>query len=266
MSEPVEFYTRPMTASDLPDLATLFSDAFIDDTCITGAWSGSLANPEVYPRWRAWNLHLMKVLYHRRGAYGWAVYCRRRHLDRENTASHPHTSANNDKMVAATLWIRHGNSKTAQAWQQSHSDWFSALERQLLRVEGEVLPFLGEYGPTYDRAIDNKFEHIVVASIDKWQPLINERWQLSVIAVDQAYRGRGLAKDLLEWGLKHAKDEHVPVTLFATPLGRKLYERLGFEVAEWPNMARGFHEDPEALPFMMWTHESSQRKRESDRK
>ena len=34
---------------------------------------------------------------------------------------------------------------------------------------------------------------------------------------------------LLQWGLDRARQENVPVTLAATPAGRRLYEKAGFK-------------------------------------
>jgi GNAT superfamily N-acetyltransferase len=51
---------------------------------------------------------------------------------------------------------------------------------------------------------------------------------IAMMLVDPAYRGRGLGAALLESAMA-ALPSHHPVRLDATPLGRQLYQRFGFE-------------------------------------
>ena len=51
---------------------------------------------------------------------------------------------------------------------------------------------------------------------------------IAMMLVDPAYRGRGLGHRLLEAAMD-AVPSHVPIRLDATPLGRPLYRRYGFE-------------------------------------
>ncbi|EWY87772.1 hypothetical protein FOYG_09165 [Fusarium oxysporum NRRL 32931] len=49
------------------------------------------------------------------------------------------------------------------------------------------------------------------------------------IAVDPRYQGRGVARELVKWGMNKAAEEGVPIELSATPAGSGLYEKLGFK-------------------------------------
>jgi GNAT superfamily N-acetyltransferase len=51
---------------------------------------------------------------------------------------------------------------------------------------------------------------------------------IAMMLVDPAYRGRGVGRRLLEAAID-ALPSHLPIRLDATPLGRRLYQRYGFE-------------------------------------
>src|SRR5438309_10731223 len=51
---------------------------------------------------------------------------------------------------------------------------------------------------------------------------------IAMMLVDPAYRGRGVGRRLLEAAMD-AVPSNLPIRLDATPLGRPLYQRLGFE-------------------------------------
>jgi len=65
------------------------------------------------------------------------------------------------------------------------------------------------------------------------QPLKGERfaemWEVVNLVVDDRYQRRGVAKMLMEWVLRQAQDEGVPVGLRSSSAGKMLYEKLGFE-------------------------------------
>ncbi|KAM0547247.1 hypothetical protein ACHAPJ_010509 [Fusarium lateritium] len=49
------------------------------------------------------------------------------------------------------------------------------------------------------------------------------------IAVHPKYQGRGVARNLVQWGMNKAREEDVPIELAATPAGSGLYTKLGFK-------------------------------------
>ncbi|KAF2456063.1 hypothetical protein BDY21DRAFT_347798 [Lineolata rhizophorae] len=52
---------------------------------------------------------------------------------------------------------------------------------------------------------------------------------LQVLATHPAYQRLGAATALCEWGIGQALRHGVVVTLFASPMGKLLYQKLGFE-------------------------------------
>ena len=51
---------------------------------------------------------------------------------------------------------------------------------------------------------------------------------LSLLNTHSDYQGRGAGKALCQWGLEKAKREGWTVTLFSSPMGKRLYSKLGF--------------------------------------
>ncbi len=67
---------------------------------------------------------------------------------------------------------------------------------------------------------------------------------IAMVLVDRALRGRGIATRLMEHALAYLDQRHVQTArLDATPLGRPVYERLGFagqgELARWEGREKG---------------------------
>jgi ribosomal protein S18 acetylase RimI-like enzyme len=71
---------------------------------------------------------------------------------------------------------------------------------------------------------------------------------ISMVLVDPEYRNRGIGSELLRRAIEHLDDAGIPtLKLDATPLGKPLYEKLGFvsefEIARW-NLRRKVLENP----------------------
>ncbi|KAF2761039.1 acyl-CoA N-acyltransferase [Pseudovirgaria hyperparasitica] len=58
----------------------------------------------------------------------------------------------------------------------------------------------------------------------------NKQIRLRVLCVHPDFRRRGAGEALCNWGFDLAKQEGVPVTIVASPMGKRLYARLGCEV------------------------------------
>jgi predicted N-acetyltransferase YhbS len=52
---------------------------------------------------------------------------------------------------------------------------------------------------------------------------------LTTLAVHPEYQRYGIGAAIVNWGVELAESERVPIALFATPLGKKLYLKFGFE-------------------------------------
>lgn len=55
---------------------------------------------------------------------------------------------------------------------------------------------------------------------------------LDMLGTRPDYHGRGLGSMLLQWGLDRADRDGLEVYLSASPAGRPLYEKRGFQVVE----------------------------------
>lgn len=51
---------------------------------------------------------------------------------------------------------------------------------------------------------------------------------LSILMTHPDFRRRGAGTMLAEWGIRYAEDRSWPVTVLASPMGKLLYEHLGF--------------------------------------
>ncbi|KAL1625065.1 hypothetical protein SLS56_007573 [Neofusicoccum ribis] len=54
-------------------------------------------------------------------------------------------------------------------------------------------------------------------------------WYLGGLVTNPDYQGKGMGAALVRWGMEQAEMDGVPVYLEATPTGRILYTKLGFE-------------------------------------
>lgn len=70
--------------------------------------------------------------------------------------------------------------------------------------------------------------------VDKWMPqdAQEDYMILNSLTVLPEYEQRGIGRELLREGLEMAKEAGVPIYLVATPAGRGLYEKYGFQVME----------------------------------
>src|ERR1700761_5106509 len=55
------------------------------------------------------------------------------------------------------------------------------------------------------------------------------KMELIQIATHPDYQRRGYAKALCQWGMECARNDKVPVTVNASPMGCKLFSNLGFK-------------------------------------
>jgi GNAT superfamily N-acetyltransferase len=67
------------------------------------------------------------------------------------------------------------------------------------------------------------------------------------LCVDDKWRGKGIGKKLVQWGLDKCQELGIPAYLEASDMGFPLYKKLGFEVLE------ELDEKGAKLPVMLWT-------------
>jgi GNAT superfamily N-acetyltransferase len=54
-------------------------------------------------------------------------------------------------------------------------------------------------------------------------------FQLQILATHPQFQRQGAASELCHWGIKAARHTGLAIGVFASPMGRELYSRLGFE-------------------------------------
>ena len=53
---------------------------------------------------------------------------------------------------------------------------------------------------------------------------------LRILATHPKFQSRGAGTKHCLWGVKLAKEKNLPITLFSSPMGQKLYTYLGFDL------------------------------------
>lgn len=251
MTKSREYFTRPMQITDLPDTADVAARAFAP--VFGDCWSYRLDDPQVFSSFRIWWLNSLRNDIHRIGKHCW-VLCKRLDLENSNVSppTEPRHERQTEQIVGAAIWTRRGSSKTAQAWGQVNTSFYDVVERTSSSLEHQVTVISGGYGTAYDRYMNDTYDQVCGESVVKWNSRIPEAWHLLQMMVDPAHQGKNLASRLLSLGVKCAEDEGVPVTLFASDLGRPFYERRGFFVLDWPNSEKALGPNQQLLPFMGW--------------
>ena len=82
---------------------------------------------------------------------------------------------------------------------------------------------------------------IMTHSCPYLQPIgVLNRTDLDILGTHPTHHGRGIASQLLKWGLERADRDGLEVFLSASPVGRPIYEKKGFRVVEMEEVARGY--------------------------
>ena len=98
-----------------------------------------------------------------------------------------------------------------------------------------------------DRSLDKAVLKRVEAMMDESFPSSDfpELWYLSTLAVLPEYQRRGIGRQLVTWGVQQGEKEGVPIALEASPDGKRLYEKCGFQWVRTENL------DELAVPLMI---------------
>jgi GNAT superfamily N-acetyltransferase len=129
-----------------------------------------------------------------------------------------------EKIAGAATWQRQGDDSGAQKiieeWEGPGPDAFAALER------------------TQNRAIDPSKANILAEAYPffkyHWDPITNglprkHNWYLRVCAVHKDYAGRGIGRELVQWGLDRAREENVHASVTSSYENEKFYLRCGYD-------------------------------------
>lgn len=210
----VKAYTRPIQPSDISDLADLAADVFGEDELFAVMWP--LRQRYYHSFRRSW-LRQIKTMLGRQGAYGFII----RSLD-------------TDEVIGAAIWRRLGpeTSPIVRGWRERNSGFGSILDRQLRGWEDWYVDTLRLESCAMNRPRFDRWQKGCNALREKWEESLPDRWHLHLIMVAGKYQGKGYGGKLLQWGKEHARDERVPITLFASEKGQRLYGKHGFEVVD----------------------------------
>jgi GNAT superfamily N-acetyltransferase len=142
-------------------------------------------------------------------------------------ANGPNDWKGEPRVTGAATWERKGESAEAKAWMrtmgagqridgvlsQAQKAYFS---NRVFARQTTLAPKLAEV-------------MAAVTAADEYFAPFPERWYLASLEVDERFARRGIGSLLVRWGMERAKGERVPVSLFATVAGERVYRKLGFE-------------------------------------
>lgn len=83
----------------------------------------------------------------------------------------------------------------------------------------------------------------------------HESWELDGMYVSPSWQRRGIGNMLLQWGLRQATDESVPIVCKSSSLGVLFYERAGFRSIEEQIFNPYFDPGHKGYHSMVWQRE-----------
>ncbi|KAF2013613.1 acyl-CoA N-acyltransferase [Aaosphaeria arxii CBS 175.79] len=79
-----------------------------------------------------------------------------------------------------------------------------------------------------DPILHNPFPHALPFFKHHWAGPRENSIYLDLLGIDPAYQGRGLGKQLVQWGIEKAKEEGVCASVVSSKAGYGLYQKMGF--------------------------------------
>lgn len=81
----------------------------------------------------------------------------------------------------------------------------------------------------------------------------NDQLHLRIIGTHPDYQRRGAGTQHCKWGMNLAKEHKVPITLFSSPLGQKLYSHIGFDLLATITVQVEGEEEKLSIGVMIYT-------------
>ncbi|KAI9842685.1 MAG: hypothetical protein M1837_006970 [Sclerophora amabilis] len=219
---------RQMNPDDFSSVATLLAEAFHED--ILFAWLHP-RRTEYPAQFRDSFLRTLKRRHYTPGTQSVVAETDETDVDCWN---------GKPEIAGYAAWERKGPSDAARKWQQDSS--LNKLERLLLKGTDRYYELLG-----LDRSENLAAVRRFRATTSNVMEDVDDHWYLAWLGVSNRHRRRGVGRLLVGWGLDNAEEEGVPVWLTSSPVGEKLYEKMGF---------RGFGYTPivdgELCPVFIW--------------
>jgi GNAT superfamily N-acetyltransferase len=139
-------------------------------------------------------------------------------------------SSSTREVVGWALWTRHGKSARAEEWQRPNRGLLKAVERRLLELGDAYYKYVPNVDPTADHAHLKELMPVLRA---EWpEEIFGEFWELDGLYISPAHYRSGIGRMLVSWGVEKGREENVPVLVRSSPMGKKLYESVGFGVVQ----------------------------------
>lgn len=91
---------------------------------------------------------------------------------------------------------------------------------------------IGRYEDRRDANVQRikAFTDTIVNAKKKWFDDVygGKKLHLRILCTHPDYQGRGAGTKHCRWGMDLAKESKVPITLFSSPMGQRLYSHFGF--------------------------------------
>ncbi|KAF2011350.1 acyl-CoA N-acyltransferase [Aaosphaeria arxii CBS 175.79] len=225
-------YIRPMTRADTPEVAAITTAMLADDEIFRWLSPGQDKYPDDLRRW-----HVIRIRSRiaQAGSHGFVM---------ATEESDPEWSGR-EEVTGLAFFIRRGDDEAARKWQRSSL---------LRKIDCHLLSWEQWYEEHFlDRAQDTKRMEIYMDKLptDLYN-LLGPRWHVGLLGVSPKYQRRGIGGRLLQYGLKFATEEDLPVTLEASAKGHNLYLRSGFKIIADAEIVDGLRS-----AAMVWEPEGS---------
>ncbi|KXH50199.1 hypothetical protein CSIM01_07423 [Colletotrichum simmondsii] len=137
--------------------------------------------------------------------------------------------------VGLGIWQRHGTSAKAKSWQ------VTSLRKRLMMLQVALEYW---YRLLVGSLPASKVRELM-GQLNKAQNMYPaERWRLCWLGVCPDARGRGVGRELIQWGLDRSDEEAVPTVLEASNAGAILYRKYGFREIGRQSFDNGKHTQP----------------------
>lgn len=148
------------------------------------------------------------------------------------------------RIVGFGFFIREGSDEAGRRWRAE--SWGTKVERYLLGWDAwyEVKVLQRANDPVAERRFAEATEYDFYKRLEDY-------WLLGLLGVDPSCRRRGVGQRIVQHGLSVAAVEKVPVTLEASVVGRKLYQKMGFKTIQTAVIVEGVDGLDEGVA-MLW--------------
>ena len=225
----LEVRLRHCTRSDVPELARMLSDAFMDDPMYDITQPGHRKHPEQYYRGMLSEIHMCFV------SPGVQIII----------AENPKTG----EMMGSSIWSVENHKDLEGAW-ACNTSIMHHIERTLLQIESRYTEiFLND-------TVDTKAISSLRAENRSNFTFLASRVELMLTLTAPKYQGMGVGKKVLDWGLDAAEAAGLPATVESSVVGERFYKRNGFTTIKRVVLKSRQDDSTVSLPVMIY--ESSQ--------